>query len=183
MRKTLLAAAALAAMSLSVFPAYANETTDQRVDRLEKEAANSKYTSENNDDPYYADAISERAKSDAAEAASAVENAKTDLTSSRFSIKASEFSLIGGKDGPATSSNKGLRNVNSLAGQAVKLMMISLSLLCTVLLVAGGIVMATAGGNDERVTKGKTMITYSLIGLFVALSAYALIAAVGWVLG
>lgn len=109
--------------------------------------------------------------------------AKNDMTSPTFVIPTNQFNLIGNKDSvTATSAKGGINNVNTLAVQIVRMMMIALSLLCTVLMVAGGIVMATAGGNEDRVSKGKTMLTYSLIGLFVALSSFALISTVGWVL-
>ncbi len=106
------------------------------------------------------------------------------LMDTSFQISASELNLVGKSDGAAqASTGQGIKNVNVLAAKIVRLAMIALSLVCTVLIVAGGIVMATAGGNEDRVSKGKTMVMYSLVGLFVALSSYAIIAAAGWALG
>jgi hypothetical protein len=39
-------------------------------------------------------------------------------------------------------------------------------------IVAGGIVMIASSGNDQLQTRGKSIITYAIIGLIVALSAY-----------
>ncbi len=98
------------------------------------------------------------------------------MTGTGFTIDSSSFSVIGSRDG--TTFKEGGGNFNAFAARAVKLLMISLALLCTVLIVAGGIWMSVAGGDSDRVSRGKTLVTYALVGLAVALSSYALISLV-----
>jgi len=39
-------------------------------------------------------------------------------------------------------------------------------------IVAGGIVLITAGGNDNQLQKGKTIFLYAILGLIIALASY-----------
>ena len=104
-----------------------------------------------------------------------------DLSSSKFMFDPSGISIIGGKSGnPSSVTGGGVNNVNALAAKVVRLMLIALSILCTCVVVAGGLMMAVSAGNEERVSFGKSMVTYSLLGLFIALASYSIIALVGW---
>jgi hypothetical protein len=49
--------------------------------------------------------------------------------------------------------------------------------------VAGGMIMTFTSFSDKAMEKGKNMVFWSLMGLFTALSSYALVVTVGWVLG
>lgn len=123
----------------------------------------------------------------ASDSASAAAKAASDadpsnMAGKNFTIFTSEVSLLGNQGGPAATAHAGIGNINALAKQAVRILMIGLSILCTVMIVAGGIVMATAGGNQDRIGKGKNMLIYSLVGLSVALSSYLLISLTGWLL-
>lgn len=40
------------------------------------------------------------------------------------------------------------------------------------IIILGGLTLVTAGGDDTRITKGKDMILYAIIGIVVALSSY-----------
>ncbi len=44
--------------------------------------------------------------------------------------------------------------------------------LAFLIMVAGSVVMMTSAGNDQRNEQGKNMLTYSIIGLIVAFSAF-----------
>lgn len=48
-------------------------------------------------------------------------------------------------------------------------------LIAVVMAVVGGIMLATSGGDDAKVTSGKNYITYGIIGLVVSLLAYAIV--------
>jgi hypothetical protein len=43
-----------------------------------------------------------------------------------------------------------------------------------VLMIAGGLLWMTAAGNEERVTKAKSLITNAVIGMVIVFSAYAI---------
>lgn len=45
-------------------------------------------------------------------------------------------------------------------------------------IIIGGMMLLISGGNETQVQKGKDIITYSIIGLIIALSAYFLTSAV-----
>lgn len=44
-----------------------------------------------------------------------------------------------------------------------------------VMLIWGAIVLASAGGNEEKVAKGKKIITFAVGGIIIVLSAYAIV--------
>jgi hypothetical protein len=116
-------------------------------------------------------------------AVSAASGSNFDLTSTNFSISVGEFSPLAGKE-VAAATGGGITNVNTGAAHVVKIAMIGLALLCVVLIVIGGIRMATSLGKQEHgIEDGKYMIIASLGGLFLALSSYVIISTVGWVLG
>lgn len=108
--------------------------------------------------------------------------ANDDMTSSGFTLSPSGFTLIGEANGPSTKADGGIGNINTLAQSAVSYMMIGLSLLCTVLIVAGGLIMSVAGSDQTQLDKGKSLVKYSLMGLAVALASYLIITTVGWLL-
>ncbi|MFA5413571.1 MAG: hypothetical protein WC348_03470 [Patescibacteria group bacterium] len=43
-----------------------------------------------------------------------------------------------------------------------------------ILMIAGGLLWMTAAGNEERVTKAKSLITNAVIGMVIVFSAYAI---------
>lgn len=49
-----------------------------------------------------------------------------------------------------------------------------LGIIATVLILYAGFLWMTAGGNDEKVDKAKSILTASVIGLIIILSAYAI---------
>lgn len=153
--------------------------TDERIGQLRRAAdAQSANQGLGNAGSAGADALFSRAKADNAAKAS-----ETDMTSANFSISAASFNLIGQKGGTTDVTGGGIKNVNSLAARIVRLTLLTLSLVCVLLIVGGGIMMTFASFSDETVTKGKTMVVRSLLGLLIALSSYAMVVTVGWVLG
>ena len=50
-----------------------------------------------------------------------------------------------------------------------------LGVLAMLMIVVSGIMYITSGGDDGRVEKAKSMLTYSIIGLVVALLSYAIV--------
>lgn len=60
------------------------------------------------------------------------------------------------------------------AGAIVMMVLSLLGVIFMVLIIFGGILWMTAGGNEQRVDKAKTTITRAIIGLAVVLLAYAI---------
>ena len=46
---------------------------------------------------------------------------------------------------------------------------------CMVLIIIGGLLMVASEGDDNRVQKGKSIITQAVIGLIIALTSYVLV--------
>ncbi|MBI5595767.1 MAG: hypothetical protein HY928_06725 [Elusimicrobia bacterium] len=153
--------------------------TDERIGQLRRISdSQSGNPSLGNAGNAAADAAFAQAQADNAAKASA-----NDMTSANFTISAGDFNLLRNKNGTADVTGGGIKNVNSLAARIVRLAMIVLALLCTLIMAAGGMIMTFTSFNEDAKAKGKTMIFYSLVGLFTALSSYALVVTVGWVLG
>jgi hypothetical protein len=72
----------------------------------------------------------------------------------------------------ATSSDAG-------AGAAIKnvinVLLYLLGAAAVIVIVIGGIMYATSGGESANVTKAKNMILYAVVGLVIALLAYAIV--------
>lgn len=152
-------------------------STDERIGQL-RQIADAQAGGQNfgNAGSAGADAQFSRAKADNAATAS-----ESDVTSVNFSINTRDFSLIGNKGGASDISGGGVRNVNALAVHVVRLLMIGLSLMCTIFIVLGGINLTFTGSEKSR-DSGKRMIVWSIFGLAVALSSYLIVSLVGWVL-
>lgn len=60
------------------------------------------------------------------------------------------------------------------AGAIVMAVLSLLGVIFMILIIFGGILWMTAGGNEQRVDKAKTTITRAIIGLAVVLLAYAI---------
>lgn len=60
------------------------------------------------------------------------------------------------------------------AGAIVMMVLSLLGVIFMVLIIFGGVLWMTAGGNEQRVDKAKTTITRAVIGLAVVLLAYAM---------
>jgi len=58
-----------------------------------------------------------------------------------------------------------------------------LGLVAVGFLIYSGVLMVTAGGNDEQVTKAKTTITYAVIGIIIILLSYTVVTFVTSALG
>lgn len=60
--------------------------------------------------------------------------------------------------------------------QVVNIIIGASVILCFILLVVGGIRYLTAYGNEEALTGAKNTVVFSLVGLFIALFSYAIVA-------
>ncbi len=64
--------------------------------------------------------------------------------------------------------------VGVAVGYIIRTVLTLLAILFVALMVYGGYLWMTAGGNEESVKKAKTLITNSIIGLAIAFTAYAI---------
>ena len=58
-----------------------------------------------------------------------------------------------------------------------------LAVLSILMIVVAGIMYITSGGDESRVDKAKSWLTYAIIGLIVALLGYVIVSTVGNMLG
>lgn len=65
-------------------------------------------------------------------------------------------------------------SLTSIVGNIIRALMAALGLIFFILVIYGGILWMTAAGNDEKITKAKTLLTSAVIGLLIVLSAYAI---------
>lgn len=116
--------------------------------------------------------------------------AQTEIPDSCTLNKAAEKALSGGEACPAT----GPCNVedNPICGLCCTLETIYtvtnwifflMMTLAVVLIVIGGAIYMTSGGDPAKAGKGKTIITYAIIGLVIALVARFIPAIVKFILG
>ncbi len=66
------------------------------------------------------------------------------------------------------------KDLPTIVGAAIKVILVLLGIILLVLVIYSGIMWMTAGGNPERVTKAKDMLSQAVIGLGIALAAYAI---------
>lgn len=58
-----------------------------------------------------------------------------------------------------------------------------LAILAILMIVVSGVLYMTSGGDEDRIGRAKSWLTYSIIGLVVALLGYVIVTAVGAALG
>jgi amino acid transporter len=62
----------------------------------------------------------------------------------------------------------------AIIGQIISLALLFVGVIFMVLLIYGGFLWMTAGGNEEQVKKAKKLITNTAIGLVIVIAAYAI---------
>lgn len=65
-------------------------------------------------------------------------------------------------------------NLTLVIAEIIKIFLSLLGIIFIILMIYAGYLWMTAGGNDEQVAKSKMIIRNCLIGLMIALSAYAI---------
>ncbi|QQR84246.1 hypothetical protein IPJ72_03660 [Candidatus Peregrinibacteria bacterium] len=58
-----------------------------------------------------------------------------------------------------------------------------LGLIAVAFLIYAGVLMVTAGGNEDQVTKGRKIITYAVVGIVIILLSYTIVQFVANALG
>ncbi len=86
--------------------------------------------------------------------------------------------LITASDRPATLINATTRYVGSFRSaitMIVNYFLFFLGLVATIMIIYGGFLYITAGGDDAGAEKGKKILMYAAIGLIVVLISYAVV--------
>jgi hypothetical protein len=82
--------------------------------------------------------------------------------------------------GHVDASNKPVYGSPSvIIGSVIKIILSFLGVLFLILMIYGGFVWMKAMGNEQEVTKAKSILTNAIIGLIIVLAAYAITAYVG----
>ncbi len=87
-----------------------------------------------------------------------------------------------GEDSPVSNKTVTLTNpigstdIPTLIGYIIKAVMGIVGSLALVMVIYGGFVWMTAAGNAEKVTQGKNILIWAIIGLVVIFSAYIIVA-------
>lgn len=79
-----------------------------------------------------------------------------------------------GKAGYDTRSGQGALTVEVIISRIVQVALALVGIIFLILMIYGGYMWMTAHGNEEQVTKAKSLITAAIIGLIIVVSAYAI---------
>ena len=87
-----------------------------------------------------------------------------------------EYSLQGGaNDAKGEGMKDGVGDANSLVKDVVNIILWIVGILSVIMLVWGGIKYTTSAGDTNKVTSAKNTIIYAVIGLIIAILAYAIV--------
>ena len=75
----------------------------------------------------------------------------------------------------AASGTGASKDVNSGIGTALSVVFGVIAVVAVIMVIIGGISIATSQGDPSKIKKGKMAITYGLIGMAVALLAFAIV--------
>lgn len=67
------------------------------------------------------------------------------------------------------------RNVGDIAKVVINVMLFLVGILAVIMIIYSGIIYVTSSGNAPAISKAKTTLTYSIVGLVVAIFAYAIV--------
>jgi len=88
-------------------------------------------------------------------------------------------------DGQQIAIPKGVPNpstvtISKVIGNVVTLMLVFSVVLALIFLIVGGIQWITSGGDKTKASSARSRITYAIIGLVIALGAFFIVNAVGF---
>ena len=79
----------------------------------------------------------------------------------------------------AAVNGSGLSNqsvsVDSVAKNVVNALLYIIGILAVIMIIVGGVMYTTSAGDQAKVTKAKNIIIYGLVGLVIAILAYAIV--------
>lgn len=78
-------------------------------------------------------------------------------------------------DGSNVKTGAGDTSIQALIGKITDILLFVLGAIAVIMIVVGGIRYAVSGGDSSAITSAKNTILYAVIGLVVALLAYAIV--------
>ena len=72
----------------------------------------------------------------------------------------------------------GSATVEEFAGKLIDYLAATISIVAIIGIMAGGVILMTAYGQDEQIQKGKSVILYSLLWLIFTISSYVIVSLV-----
>lgn len=82
--------------------------------------------------------------------------------------------ILGGTNNAGKIGGLGSKDLQSTIGGLIRVFMGLLGTVAVVIILIGGFMWMTAGGNEEKVEKAKKMIGAGVIGLAIILAAYSI---------
>ncbi len=76
---------------------------------------------------------------------------------------------------PIDIRNWGIGDFQALSQNIISVLLITISIAALLVIIYGGYLYMTSGGNPEQAAKGKNAILGAFIGLVIAFAAYAII--------
>ena len=95
------------------------------------------------------------------------------LTLNTTPVQAINSNLTDGMNAASTGDTP--EDVESVFGTVVNVMFFIIGAVSVIMLIYGGIRYTTSGGNAASITAAKNTIIYSIVGLVVAILAYAIV--------
>lgn len=79
------------------------------------------------------------------------------------------------KDGVNAAGGKGQDGLRVQVKNVVNVLLFILGIIAVIMIIIGGIRYSTSGGDSTQITAAKNTILYSIVGLIVAILAYAIV--------
>jgi len=98
-------------------------------------------------------------------------------------LKEIQAILGGNTSGDASSWVSNSLTLQQIAINVLNLLLSVLGIIAMISMVIGGMMFLTAAGDERRIDKGKSIFTYSLLGVIAALSAVIVIKEINYLLG
>lgn len=72
-------------------------------------------------------------------------------------------------------ARNGERGAGDLAQDVISTLLFVLGIICVIVIIVGGILYATSNGDPKKTKQAKDTVLYAVVGLVVALLAYAIV--------
>jgi len=90
-------------------------------------------------------------------------------------LKQIKETLGGGSGADANAMINGALTIKDVAIQVLNFLLSVVGIIAIISLIVGGIMYLTSYGDEERIEKAKTMVTYSIIGIVIAFGAVVIV--------
>ncbi len=78
--------------------------------------------------------------------------------------------------------DEGADNITALIANIVNILLVAIATMAGLFIVIGGIILMASAGDSSRAGMAKSIITYNLLAIIMALLSYSIIQFVSWVL-